>query len=74
MHVRSVPSGSPSDQSGAAAVQNAQSGCLRELGECVGTDSTELRLEAYNVQTRRGEITRTIGGPRVVQLAAKLRF
>ena len=61
---------------------------VSKLTRLRGNAFVELRLEVYNVTNTAsfrnpssdlsdgdfGEVTRTIGGPRVVQLAAKLRF
>jgi hypothetical protein len=61
---------------------------LSKLTQLGGGRSIELRVEAYNVTNTPtfrnpvadlsspdfGKITRTRGGPRVIQLGAKLRF
>lgn len=61
---------------------------VSKLTRLRGSASLELRLEAYNVTNTTsfrnpnsdlsdgdfGEITRTVGGPRLVQLAAKVKF
>jgi hypothetical protein len=68
--------------------QNRLDVSLSKITRIAGARSIELRVEAYNVtntpafrnpvndlgSANFGRITRTRGGPRLVQLGAKLRF
>ena len=74
-------------RSSVPASGGSTSACRRSRG-CAGRASVELRLEAYNVTNTPsfrnpvsdlgaanfGQITRTRGGPRLLQLGVKLRF